>query len=712
MKTLITLALSFIKRYAIIFAPGKRVGLRGLLPLVGVLPVVVYAYAVQAIVVARTEAREQEMTMRDVKNLARRIDKTRNADVANCRDYCHWDDIYHQMLIRDPEWMETNIEAGIATSAFGFDIILLQGTKGEPVWSKGLHARIMKDLSRYRLLERSLSGNASRGFIVLDGRVYSFASDCVRLSNHTGKPRGMLLVARQVTAEYLQDLAVGTQDRLAFCQANSQVIAVRSLGQLSTLPPVVSRLMKGGKAPSTPMVEVSTDSLTAYGILPIEDINGAPAGSIINVTSRASVMSTLRTIRHFSIFLMILCGVIGVAGVSYSKNRALALRANRDELTGLYNHGYMQEQLKHHTQLAERYSRPLAVMLVDIDHFKYVNDTHGHTTGDLVLKSVAQLIVETVRGTDIAARYGGEEFVVLLPETDLVQALSGAERLRATIQKTTVRTKCTDRSSGPHGISLTVSVGVGVYPDDGMTPSDLLQAADAALLEAKRDRNTVCAFQEVVKTHGVAMNRLPVLDAFLRDSSMSAIRPLVAAIDTRDPGSVRHSEKTAEYAVAIGRELGFSTQDLALTCKAALLHDVGMIGVDQDLLMKTGSLEPEEIETIKRHCKAGAEILAQSPQLVAVADIVLRHHERFDGQGYPGRLAGNDIPMISRVVAIADSIDAMVSPRSYKEALTLEQALEEIRKMSGAQFDPFAVQAAGRVISRVIEQQTRDREAA
>ncbi len=711
MRSLLTLALSLFKRYAIIFAPGKRASFRGLLPLAGVLPVVVYAYAVQAVVVARTEAREQEMTMRDVKNLGRRIDKTRNVDVANCRDYCHWDDIYHQMLIRDPAWMETNIEAGIATSAFGFDIILLQGTKGELVWSKGLHGKLLKDLSRYKLFERSMSGNASRGFIMLDRRVYSFASDCVRLSNHTGEPRGMLLVARQVTAEYLQDLAVGTQDRLAFCQTNSQMIGVRSLGQLSTLPPVVYRLMKGGKAPDTPTVQVSTDSMTAYGILPIEDINGAPVGSIINVTSRTGIMSTLSTIRHFSVFLMVLCGVIGVAGVSYSKNRALALRANRDELTGLYNHGYMQEQLKHHTQLAERYNRPLAVMLIDIDHFKYINDTHGHPTGDLVLKSVAQLIVETIRGTDIAARYGGEEFVVLLPETDLVQALSGAERLRATIQRTAVRTKSIDKS-GHHGISLTVSVGVGIYPDDGAAPSDLLQAADAALLEAKRDRNTVCAFQEVVQTHGVAMNRLPVLDAFMRDTSMSAIRPLVAAIDTRDPGSVRHSEKTAEYAVAIGRELGFSTQDLALTCKAALLHDVGMLGVDQDLLMKTGSLEPEEVETIKRHCKVGSEILAQSPQLVAVADIVLRHHERFDGHGYPGRLAGNDIPMISRVVAIADSIDAMVSPRSYKQALTLEQALEEIRKMSGAQFDPLAVQAAGRVVSRIIEQQISDREAA
>jgi diguanylate cyclase (GGDEF)-like protein len=700
----VTSFLAALRHRAYICGPSGRIKARGLLPLVGVLPVVIYAYAAQAVVVGKTEARARAMIVRDVKNLQRRAERVQDSDFANCRDYAHWDGMYSRMPALDPHWLKANIETGIATDAFGFSTVLLQDSSGRVVWSKGIHGSALDDVRHYRVLAKAMNGEGCRGFIVLDRRVYSFASESIRLSNHTGMPKGMLLVARQVTSQYLKDLTIGTEDSLSFCQASNQVSGLGNLGQISKIPQPILDVMDGRKTLSNIAVETSTDSKTAYGVLPIVDINGVTIGDIINMTSRANVLTTIQTIRQFSIFLMVLCAIVGIAGVSYFKNRALAQRANRDELTGLYNHGYMQEQLKHHVELAERYSRPLAVMLVDIDHFKYVNDSHGHAVGDLVLKSMGQLIVDTIRSTDVAARYGGEEFAVLLPETDIVQALAGAERLRSAIERMVVKTRALEKS-GSGGLKLTASIGVGVYPDDGMSPCDLLQAADAALIEGKSTRNIVRAFREVIKTHETSLNRLPMLDAFLRDSSMSAIRPLVAAIDTRDPGSVRHSEKTAEYALAIGRELQFSTQELALACKASLLHDVGMIGVPFHLLTKTTALDQDEVDTIKRHCKIGADILSQSPQLVGAADAVLRHHERYDGQGYPGRLAGQDIPLIARVVAVADSIDAMMSPRSYKQALTLEQALDEIRNMSGVQFDPYVVQAAGKVLSKMIEDQ-------
>jgi putative nucleotidyltransferase with HDIG domain len=303
--------------------------------------------------------------------------------------------------------------------------------------------------------------------------------------------------------------------------------------------------------------------------------------------------------------------------------------------------------------------------------------------------------------------------VVVLPETDLLQAIAGAERLRSAIQSRIVAAReAGEGSQAGSEVAFTVSIGVASHPDDGVAATDLLQAADAALTEAKRTRNVVYAYRDILKGGESARKRIAVLDGFLRDSSLSTVGPLVTAIDTRDPGSVRHSEKTAEYAVAIGRELGLSTQDLAMTCKAALLHDVGMIGVPDNLLTKTSSLSDEEMAIVRRHCRLGADILSQSPHLAAVAEIVLRHHERWNGTGYPGALAGDEIPIIARVVAVADSLDAMTSSRSYKEPMSFDDALQELQAQSGKQFDPDVIEAAARVIQSLIEQQEDEKAAA
>jgi HD-GYP domain-containing protein (c-di-GMP phosphodiesterase class II) len=257
-----------------------------------------------------------------------------------------------------------------------------------------------------------------------------------------------------------------------------------------------------------------------------------------------------------------------------------------------------------------------------------------------------------------------------------------------------------------------VSVGVASYPEDGVAAADLIQAADAALMEAKRARNAVYAFRDILSNSESNPKRIAALDGFLRDSSISTIRPLVAAIDTRNPGSVRHSEKAAEFAVAIGREMDLTTQELALACKAALLHDVGMVGVPDHLLAKSDPLNDEETSIIRRHCRLGADIILQSPQLAGVAEIVLRHHERWDGTGYPGALVGDEIPIIARVMAVASALDAMTSPRSYKEPMSLQQALQEMRAQSGKQFDPQVVEAAARVVRAVLDQQEDEKAAA
>lgn len=707
MRLILASVLRLLKRYRLVPRSGSYLPKHGLLPIVAVLPVVVYAYAVQAVVTSRSEDHERDVVRRNTSALSARLERRLDTDLAICRDYAHWDDIYDQIRHADPEWIRTNLELGVGTS-FGFSIAVLWDRGGEAVWAKGVDGAMLRELADLRVLERSLKGEPVKGLISLDGRAYTCAAVSIHTSSHGGEARGVLIVARLMDRQFVDTLAAGADSRTAFIYSSGHITFPENLGRLETVPQPLVDLMAGGAPIEAPAVMESTDGATSYGVLPILDINGARIGVLVNASSRARLMQNLSTIRQMSIALMLLCVVIGAAGTSYFRNRALAIRAQRDELTGLYNHGYLQECLMNQVQVAERYERPLAVLLLDIDHFKVVNDIHGHHAGDMVLRAVAETLGETVREVDVVARYGGEEFVVVMPETETAQALAAGERLRAAIEDRAVHIR--SAVSGPPGpvyLQVTASIGVAAFPGDGLSPTELLAAADSGLGAAKRTRNRVFAFGEIVSDSPATCRRRAALEGFLRDSSISAVRPLVAAIDTRDPGAANHSEKTAEYAVAIGGELGLSTHDLGLACKAALLHDVGMMGIPDHLVTKVGSLSDEEMDVMREHCRLGADILLQSPQLAAAARAVLCHHERYDGQGYPSGLAGGEIPLIARVIAVADVLDALMSPRAYREPLSPVGAMEEVRAQAGGQFDPDVVDAAARAMAQLFGQGAR-----
>jgi len=666
------------------------------------LPIVAYAYLVQTVVTDRSEAHEREIATREVQSLACRLKRAAQADGAVCRDYAHWDDFYNQMPRPSKDWLEANVVSGIGVT-FGLDLVLIQDASGATIWQKGTSAAVLQDITRYGVFQECLRNKDASGVVLLDRRAYIAAAVPIRRSDHTGRSRGMIIVARAIGGTLLGDLAADSEHKLTLYQISGEMAGARNLGPIKALPPSVAEMIGKGVLVSRNTVESSSDGTTSYGLAPLTDIRGKHVAVLMDVTSRASLVENLRAIRQMSWFLMAMCGVLGLAGMSYFRNRALALRAHRDELTGLYNHGYLQEKLKEQLEVAQRYKRPFALMMADIDHFKLVNDIHGHAAGDQVLKALSEVVVETVRGTDLVARYGGEEFVVVLRETDLHHALMGAERLRASIQKRSIRARVVqDGQMSFVNLNFTISIGVAVFPEDGAEPRDILMAADAALTEAKRTRNAVRAYHEITQDDDRGSKRLPVLDSFLRDRSMSTVRSMVAAIDVRDPDCAHHSEKVAEYAVAIGRDLQFSTQDLALTCNAALLHDVGKIGIPDHILTKTGGLTEDEMVVVRRHSKAGADILAESPVLAPMSEIVLCHHERFDGSGYPGGLTDDAIPTIARVIGIADALDAMTSSRSYRQPRSFEEARNELIQQSGVLFDPKIVDAAVRVISHLI----------
>ena len=357
-------------------------------------------------------------------------------------------------------------------------------------------------------------------------------------------------------------------------------------------------------------------------------------------------------------------------------------KANIDGLTELYNHRYFQDRLYTEIERARRYERPLSLVILDIDDFKAFNDKQGHQEGDRLLSWFAKTCVQQVREIDICARYGGEEFAIILPETELPEAIEVAERVRVALG---------EGSKTVFPAAVTISSGVASFPDHGPTRHALILAADVALFYAKHSgKNRVCPYQpSLTKVYRATPERLQGL---LSDEDIGAIEALSNAVDSKDQTTHGHSGAVSRYAMEMGEKLNLPAQELESLHAAALLHDIGKLGMPERILRKKGPLQIEEWQYVENHPKIGSQILEKVQQLGSIVPTVRHHHERFDGHGYPAGLSGKDIPLLSRIIAIADSFDAMISDRNYRKAISPEQALEEIKRCSGTQFDPDLVE--------------------
>lgn len=361
-----------------------------------------------------------------------------------------------------------------------------------------------------------------------------------------------------------------------------------------------------------------------------------------------------------------------------------------DGLTGLYNHRYFQEQLEREIKKATRRDRPLALVIADLDHFKVFNDMSGHVQGDEALRNTAQLLKGSVRVEDMVARYGGEEFVILLSETDGPGALVVADRLRRKIEDFKFNTK-------PDVFTpLTLSIGIAVFPQDGHVREWLVKRADQALYIAKRrGRNQVCLFSQ----QELSLDELSPTEMVKEELSLGIIQALAAAVDAKDAYTYRHSEAVSKFARALAKGLGMSPAEIEEIKMAGLLHDVGKIGISDDILRKPGRLTPEEWDIIKQHSQLACNILKHVLSLHPIMPAVLHHHERYDGGGYPAGLKGEDIPLVARILCLADSYHAIVSDRPYRKAFSRQEAVEVIKKDSGTQFDPELVKVFVQILS-------------
>ncbi|HXZ94994.1 MAG TPA: diguanylate cyclase, partial [Dehalococcoidia bacterium] len=370
-------------------------------------------------------------------------------------------------------------------------------------------------------------------------------------------------------------------------------------------------------------------------------------------------------------------GVVMENAQLYSKAKE---RAHTDELTGLFNHRYFHERLDEEISRCSRFGDIFSLLFLDMDLFKAYNDIYGHLAGDDMLKQIGHYIKNSIRSIDMAFRYGGDEFTVILPQASLEDACKVAERIRKKIEI----------EMDSKGAPLTCSLGIASWPTDGVMREEIIQAADASLYYAKQmGRNRVCLASDImasdVLSAGVKQEREPGI--------LSTIYALAATVDAKDHYTYGHSKKVSKYATDIAEALGYSQERIATLRAAALLHDIGKIGVSDRLLMKSGPLSEEDWEPIRAHPKLGVAILKHVESLSGCLAAIQYHHERYDGTGYPAGLKGENIPLDARIMAVADSYDAMTSLRPYRQGkFTTEQALAELKRCAGAQFDPKIIE--------------------
>ena len=353
----------------------------------------------------------------------------------------------------------------------------------------------------------------------------------------------------------------------------------------------------------------------------------------------------------------------------YEETKRLAAT---DPLTGVWNRRHIESRFRTEMERARRFGHPLSVLVMDIDKLKLFNDTYGHLAGDQVIRTVAQVVLTSCREIDIVGRYGGDEFALILPEADAQGAATVGQRILSNLDD--------EPFQAPDGtkVPINISIGAASYPSDGEEVDRLFSLADATMYRAKLAGGGQFA------SLTTEPEELPRELA----AAFDALQGLLVTIDAKDHYTFKHSQEVTERALALARAIGLSEGRLRALEVAARLHDLGKIGIRTDVLRKPGPLTPEQWKIIQDHPRLGYMLLRQVPQKETVRQAVLHHHERYDGTGYPDALKGEEIPLLARILAVADAFSAMVTDRPYRKALTLEEALDEVRCEAGKQFDP------------------------
>lgn len=322
-----------------------------------------------------------------------------------------------------------------------------------------------------------------------------------------------------------------------------------------------------------------------------------------------------------------------------------------DSLTGLYNRRFFEEEIK---RIDTERNLPISIIMGDCNGLKLTNDTFGHSEGDKLLKKAAEAIKSACRADDIAARWGGDEFIILLPKTE-------KEEAEATVKK--IKSICSNMKID--SINVSISFGYDTKQSIGEDIFKILKSAEDYMYKHK-----------VVEGNSMRGN---------------IINTILNTLHEKNPREEKHSKRVSELCRRIGAAMELPEIEINKLKVCGLLHDIGKIAIEEKVLNKTERLTDQEWNEIKRHPDIGYRILSSSSEMVELAQYILSHHERFDGTGYPRGLKQEEIPLLSRIIAVADSYDAMTNERTYKKALDKDAAIEELIQNKGTQFDPYVV---------------------
>lgn len=372
------------------------------------------------------------------------------------------------------------------------------------------------------------------------------------------------------------------------------------------------------------------------------------------------------------------------------KIAALEVKANVDGLTGLYNHRYFHNTLASEIDSCIFLNQPLSLLFLDLDSFKEFNDRFGHLSGDRILSEVAQILIKNKPREAILARYGGDEFAVILPNHSKESARLFGEKIREAVQEVDLslmfEADIPEKEKSLQSTALTISVGIAQWNTHTENTLSLIKNADDALYRAKLFRkNRVEVYDSILDALDLEFDK----DDY---DLLSSLQALINIINARDRYTSGHVERVVMYSKALSKKLDLDAQNQKFLSLAAYMHDIGKVNLSEQVLNKSTPLDEHEWKSVQDHSEIGANILHEVSLLADIAPLVLSHHERYDGKGYPNHLVGKDIPYLSRVLAVVDSFDAMTFDRPYKAAMNWQQAIVEMRANKGTQFDPEIVE--------------------
>ncbi len=439
---------------------------------------------------------------------------------------------------------------------------------------------------------------------------------------------------------------------------------------------VAARFVPANQSGATGTFAAPENTLREY--LPLLDRDGKTAAVVAIWRDAAPILAEIDRVRRDVIVVTLTAAIVACALlylIFRSAQRRIARQTaqllestHRDPLTGTLNHGALVSELGAAIEAGHREAKPIAVALIDIDGFRLLNDTYGHAAADFALCELARLVTASLPGGAIYGRYGPDEFLVIDRGGTESEVESCLETVRAALGNTALEFETGQR------VPLTISAGIAGFPADARSVTELLSVTAVTLAAARASGGDSIRLAGSIKTSAA-------------DRTFGVLQGLVIAVDTKDHYTKRHSEDVARYSVFLARQLGLDDELLSAIRIAGLLHDIGKIGIPDAILRKPGRLTAAEYEVVKHHVALGDMIVHGLPNIDLIRDGVRYHHERWDGCGYPAGLAHEDVPLIARILAIADAFSTMTTTRPYRKAFSVKTSLRRLEDAAGSQLD-------------------------